>query len=396
MNCAFPCVLGAFAVKDMIFVVRRSDVRGRFRYSGATTKAFEEIVLKSVIRNFLLAITIAIATPMIPDAAAHEDEFRATLPALVTEDFYIPSDTPGIELFIRNKHPRQLAVSPGRVLLYVHGATYPASTAFDLQLDGMSWMDYIAAHGWDVYLVDLRGYGRSTRSPEMDQPAKDNPPIVTTDVAIRDVSAAVDYIMKRRSVPKISLLGWSWGTSIMAAYTAANNDKVNKVALYAPLWLRNTPGLIGADGPLGAYRTVTKENAKKRWLTGVPEDKKATLIPAGWFDAWTQATWATDPNAKESGQLRAPNGVIQDVRDYWASGKPYYDPANIRVPTLLIKAEWDQDTPAYMSQALFALLKNAPSKRYVEIGEGTHTVIMEKNRMQLFREVQVFLDEPLE
>jgi hypothetical protein len=31
----------------------------------------------------------------------------------------------------------------------------------------------------------------------------------------------------------------------------------------------------------------------------------------------------------------------------------------------------------------------------VEIGEGTHTVIMEKNRMQLFREVQLFLDEPL-
>jgi len=29
----------------------------------------------------------------------------------------------------------------------------------------------------------------------------------------------------------------------------------------------------------------------------------------------------------------------------------------------------------------------------VEIGEGTHTVIMEKNRMSLFREVQLFLDE---
>jgi hypothetical protein len=47
-----------------------------------------------------------------------------------------------------------------------------------------------------------------------------------------------------------------------------------------------------------------------------------------------------------------------------------------------------------MSQALFPLLKNAPGKRYVEIGEGTHTVIMEKNRMQLFREVQMFLEEP--
>jgi hypothetical protein len=34
-------------------------------------------------------------------------------------------------------------------------------------------------------------------------------------------------------------------------------------------------------------------------------------------------------------------------------------------------------------------------KRYVEIGEGTHTVIMEKNRMQLFQAVQQFLDEDL-
>ncbi len=318
----------------------------------------------------------------------------ASIPALITEHISIASDTPGIELYLRNKRLPGAASSPDKILLYVHGATYPASTAFDLRLDAMSWMDYIAAQGWDVYLVDLRGYGNSTRPAEMERPAKDNTPIVTTEVAVRDVGSAVDYILKRRKASKLSLLGWSWGTTITAAYTTANNDKVSKLALFAPLWLRTTPGLIGGDGPLGAYRTVTKENAKKRWLTGVPEDKLADLIPAGWFEAWAQATWATDPKAKDSGELRAPNGVIQDVRNYWAAGKPYYDPANIRVPTLLIKAEWDQDTPAYMSQALFPLLKNAPAKRYVEIGEGTHSVIMEKNRMQLFREVQVFLDEP--
>jgi len=349
--------------------------------------------LKSVIRACLAAATIAIAAPMVHDAAAHEDEIRTKVPALVTEHITIPSDTPGIQLYIRNKHPQGVAVSADRILLYVHGATYPATTAFDLRLDGMSWMDYIAAHGWDVYLVDLRGYGQSTRPPEMDQPAKDNAPIVTTDVAVRDVGAAVDFILKRRGLKKLNLMGWSWGTSTMATYTTQNNDKVNKLVLYAPLWLRNTPSLTGSDGPLGAYRTVVREAAKKRWLTGVPEDKQADLIPAGWFDAWADATWDTDPKSKESGQLRAPNGIIQDLRAYWMAGKPYYDPANIRVPTLLIKAEWDQDTPAYMSQALLPLLKNAPAKRYVEIGEGTHTVIMEKNRLQLFREVQLFLDE---
>ena len=274
-----------------------------------------------------LNAALAVFAAAFPVAATAGDEgFREKVPALVTEHITIPSDTPGIELYIRNKRPQEAAISPERILLYVHGATYPSETAFDLQLDGMSWMDYIAAHGWDVYLVDLRGYGRSTRPAEMDQPARDNPPIVTTDVAVRDVSTAVDYILKRRNVSKVNLLGWSWGTSIMAAYTTANNDKVNKLALYAPLWLRNTPGLIGGDGPLGAYRTVTKENARKRWLTGVPADKQAELVPSGWFEAWTDATWATDPKATQGGELRAPNGVIQDVRDYWATGKPYYDP----------------------------------------------------------------------
>jgi len=44
-----------------------------------------------------------------------------------------------------------------------------------------------------------------------------------------------------------------------------------------------------------------------------------------------------------------------------------------------------------------ARLTRAPYKRYVEIGEGTHTIIiMAKNRMRLFQEVQPFLDERLQ
>ena len=182
----------------------------------------------------------------------------------------------------------------------------------------------------------------------------------------------------------------------MATYTTQNAAKVERLVLYAPAWIRQTASLVQAGpGKLGAYRMVNRDQAKERWYTGVPEDKKASLIPAGWFDAWADATFATDPvgAAMNPPVLRAPNGVVQDSADFFGAGKSYYDPSKIIVPTLLIHAEWDRDTPPYMAQTLFPLLVNSPGKRYVALAEGTHSIIMERNRLQLFEAVQAFLDE---
>ena len=323
----------------------------------------------------------------------------AAPPKIAMEEFMIPAIDSGIKLYVRNKHPEDLkTVSSDRILLFVHGATYPSETAFDLPLNGLSWMDYIAQQGYDVYLVDVRGYGRSTRPPEMDVPADQNEPIVRTSTAVKDVGAAVDFIINRRGVQKLNLMGWSWGTSTMGWYTAQHNDKVAKLILYAPQWLRTTPSLVQSVGKLGSYRTVSRDAAKARWLTGVPETKKADLIPTGWFEAWADATFASDPvgAARTPPVLRAPNGVVADGLEFWSAGKPLYDPADIRVPTFLAHAEWDADLPSYMLYAYFEKLVNVPYKRYVQIGEGTHTVVMEKNRMQLFQAVQQFLDEKVQ
>ena len=46
-----------------------------------------------------------------------------------------------------------------------------------------------------------------------------------------------------------------------------------------------------------------------------------------------------------------------------------------------------------MADAYFAKLTSAPYKRFVQLGEGTHTVMLEKNRMQFFHEILGFLDE---
>ena len=328
-------------------------------------------------------------------AAAFATQTSAQAPRVVMEEMTVPSE-PGIEIYVRNKRPADLsAFRPERTILFVHGATYPAHTSFDLKLDGMSWMDYIAARGYDVYLLDLRGYGRSTRPKEMDEAPEANPPIVRGTAAVKDISAVVDFILARHGIARLNLLGWSWGTTLMATYTTQNPGKVERLVLYAPAWIRTTPSLSRPPGPLGAYRAVAREQAKTRWLTGVPEDKKATLIPPGWFDAWADATFATDPVGAKMNPpvIRAPNGVQQDGDEFFAAGRPYYDPAKITTPTLLVHAEWDRDTPAYMAQTLFPLLVNAPGKRYIQLPEGTHTIMMERNRLMLFEAVQAFLDE---
>ena len=53
--------------------------------------------------------------------------------------------------------------------------------------------------------------------------------------------------------------------------------------------------------------------------------------------------------------------------------------------------EWDDNVPT--AQTIFGKLSNGPYKRLVQIGAGSHLVFMENNRMQLFREMQLFLDD---
>ena len=344
-----------------------------------------------------LSRRIVVATIMSVLAACAAAPSAPKVQALAVDDFHVPSKAAGIGLFVRNKRPAGMQTFPSdRIVLFVHGATFPSESTFDLSLDGLSWMDFIARAGYDVYLVNVRGYGGSTRPAASSDPSGHGAPIATLAEAVDDVDAAVEFIQRRRHVERIHLIGWSWGTAIMGRYAATHREKVDRLVLYAPLWQRRAEPLSTRGVDVKApYRLVNVAAVKTRWLAGVAQEKQEHLIPRGWFEAWVTATLATDPwGSKQTPPvIRAPNGVFAELQTpgEWL---PPYDPAAIKAPTLLIKAEWDADTPSYMAQTLFPLLVNAPQKQYVEIGEGTHSVMLERNRMQLFRTVQGFLDGP--
>ncbi len=310
---------------------------------------------------------------------------------LAVEEFMVLGADAGIQLYVRNKRLSSMkSFTKDNVLLFVHGATYPSETGFDLRLDGLSWMDVLAQQGFDVYMVDIRGYGKSTRPAEMDRPAADNKPIADTDTAARDYAAAADWVRQRRSLDKINVLGHSWGTAITGLYTSRHSDKVNRLVLYAPVWLRKSASLTDSGGALGAYRQVTIDQARKRKDTGLKSGQNPQ--PDAWFEVWARETFASDPVGSKADPkfVRAPNGSVMDSRIFWSAGKPVYDPANIRVPTMLILAEWDADTPPYMAETLFPLLTNAQAKKLVILSEGTHSIMNEVKRFSLFNEVTRF------
>ena len=188
-----------------------------------------------LLRFSFLVVSTFLATGLFAPPPANAKE-----PKLETSDAMIPSGDAGIQLFVRNKHLAGRESSSDKILLFVHGATYPAETAFDLPIEGVSMMDLIALRGYDVYLVDVRGYGRSTRPPEMSQPPEANKPIVSTKVAAHDLGAAVDYILHKRKVTRIDLMGWSWGTSIASTRRCSTRPRVASAAASGSTGMKGT------------------------------------------------------------------------------------------------------------------------------------------------------------
>jgi hypothetical protein len=79
---------------------------------------------------FLQLVLACFAASLLPGVPADAKE-----PKLQTSDAMIPSGDAGVDLFVRNKRIAGRETPPEKILLFVHGATYPAETAFDLPIE---------------------------------------------------------------------------------------------------------------------------------------------------------------------------------------------------------------------------------------------------------------------
>ncbi len=307
-------------------------------------------------------------------------------------DHRIASTWKDYKLLLRNKRLNdQTKLLSNRTVLFVHGATYGSTDTFDYEISGKSWMDHLAAQGFDTWCLDLLGYGQSDRPKQMLEPAANNPPIVNTAHAAADVGQAVSFILAQRAIDRVDLIGYSWGTAICGTYTGQHPESVSRLVLSGALWIEGLPPSSKPPAPLGAYRTVTETAMMERWATGLSNAEIDLIVSEAERLKWCTHTASCDPTFADTKLLRAPTGVMQDFADCRETGQNWYDPSLIGAPVLIVVGDLDIETTPGQGQRLFSRLPKTTPKQLTVIGQGTHSLLLENNRHQLHDVVSAFL-----
>jgi pimeloyl-ACP methyl ester carboxylesterase len=329
-----------------------------------------------------------------------------TLPELVREDRFVDGE-PGIRIFVRRV---SLASRNGPPILLLHGARVPGIGSFDLRVPGGSLAADLARAGLDVYLMDVRGYGQSTRPAEMAEAPAAHVPLVRSAEAASDIGAVVDWICAERKVASVSLFGWATGGHWAGFYASLHPSRVSHLILFNSLYggYDKHPAFgAGSDledpaqpgrfnvGAFGAYRFNTAESLFGAWDRSIPTEEKTAWRDPAVAEAYAAAALESDPTSRDRTPptFRSPSGAMEDSY-YLASGRQLWDASLVRAPTLIVRSERDFWSRPEDVTVLAERLVHAVSVRTLTLPQATHLAHLDRpehGRDLLLQEIVGFL-----
>jgi pimeloyl-ACP methyl ester carboxylesterase len=303
------------------------------------------------------------------------------------ETFRVLFEQNGLHLFLRHL-PAADSTRGTKVVLFVHGATFPSGLAAAFPFGGRSWMQDLSQAGFDTWALDFIGFGRSDRYPEMSQSAEGQPALGRAEIASKQIERAVGFIIQHRRAQRISIIAHSWGTMATGLFAGRRPELVDRLVFFAPIAGRT----IGADAKVfPAWYVVSLQQQWDRFVADVPGGEKPVLSRQD-FDKWGPTYLATDTESggRSPESVKVPSGPAQEIGEAQA-GHLAYDPALIKAPVEIVRGAWDHLVTDADAQWLFDALSASPIKRDIKIGRGTHLMHLEAMRYALYRESTTFL-----
>ena len=121
------------------------------------------------------------------------------------EEFFVEADT-DMKLMVAARIPRTDRLGQAVLLVHGSGVGWPY---WDIPIRDYSVMDSLAGRGFDVYAVECRGYGKSTKPNGME---------VTAATMALDIKYVATSISKKSGVDRVSMVGHSsGGTTLLVA-----------------------------------------------------------------------------------------------------------------------------------------------------------------------------------
>ena len=109
-------------------------------------------------------------------------------------------------------------------LLLIHGGGPGAVASFDLPVTGGSLAEDLANEGLKIYLMNIRGWERSTL-PEYHH--SDSSLVVGSHVeAAQDIGSVVDWILAKEDARQVALFGWATGGHWSGYYVIRHPENV--------------------------------------------------------------------------------------------------------------------------------------------------------------------------
>jgi pimeloyl-ACP methyl ester carboxylesterase len=302
------------------------------------------------------------------------------------EHVRVTSARAGLSLFLRHLAPE----APSRkVVLYVHGATFPSALSIAHRFDGRSWRDALCQAGFHCWGLDFHGFGAfSDPYPEMAEPADRHPPLGRAEAASRQLEAAIRFIAARHGVARLSLIAHSWGSIVAGRLAGRCPELVERLVFFAPFAQRPARG---ERLQLPAWRLISLRDQWERFTADVPAGAAPVLLERHFRD-WGEAYLDVDPASRRRtpAAVKVPAGPFQDIDDAWA-GELAYDPALICAPVAIIRGAWDSMCDDRDAGWLLDALTASAMKRDVKIDGATHLMHLESGRHAFYRETEAFL-----
>jgi pimeloyl-ACP methyl ester carboxylesterase len=356
----------------------------------------KEKMMRQLISMILAGITI-LGLAAAGDVSAF---FRA--------DAWVDSE-PGIQIFVREIRA-SMKEEVGAPVLLIHGGGPGSLPNFDPTVPNYSLAEDIASVGHIVYMMDVRGFGNSSKPAALDSTDAKAPPAVSSDEAVKDISAVVDWILRRSRESKAAIVGLGAGGNWAALYTTKNSDKVSHMVLVNALYgvkapwkpgkAFEDPKNPGAFNPwAGAFFLADARGLMADWDGAIPGGDKSQWRDPRVAVAYVKLALAGDAtaNTRTPPGIRIP-GAFRKEHLEMSQGKKFWDAKDILVPTLYLRGTLDDWSRPEDLQTLHAELVNAPQKQFVVIHDATHFLHLdrpEKGRAAFIQELLVFLGNRL-